>query len=177
MFKKTLLIFIISMPLLNFIHEAGHWTGYTLCRVPATMKFQRVEVSEKNAGKIVSVIGAWSGPAVNLLTAGISSLYPQQLAIVGLSAISHRLGAQIFGLPLYLGGKTKFTNDETILFPEKMRLFVCLIFIFAYGAGALKFCRPLGCKTVSLQAGVIILAALCWIIYGLTLNQLDKFLP
>lgn len=161
------------MPLLNFIHEAGHWAGYKLCRAPVTMKFQRVVV-ENNISKNVQVIGNWSGPAVNFLVAGISLLYPQQLAVIGFSAISHRLSAQIFGLPLYCLGKTKFTNDETILFPEKMRLFVCLISIFAYGALSLKFLSIMGFTTISPQVKAIALGVISWVVYGLALNWLDK---
>ena len=173
--RRTLLIFVLSMPLLNFIHEAGHWAGYKLCGASVTMKFQRVVV-EENISKKVQVVGNWSGPAVNLLVVGISLLYPQQLAVVGLSAISQRLSAQIFGLPLYCLGKTRFTNDETILFPEKIRLLVCLIFILVYGALSLKFLRVMGFTTISPQTKVIALGVIFWIIYGLALNWLDKVL-
>jgi len=173
---RRLLIFVVLMPLLNFTHEAGHWVGYKLCQVPVTMRFQRVEVQEKSTSRIVNVIGNWSGPTVNFLIAGISLIYPQQLAIVGFSAISQRLAAQMFGLPLYCAGKTKFSNDETILFPEEIRLFVCLLFIFAYGVWSFKFCQALGFTRVSLRVSAVIIGGMFWIVYGLMLMRLDKIL-
>ena len=97
--KRIFLIFIVLMPLLNFIHEAGHWAGYKLCGVPVTMKFQRV-AAERTGNKSAGIIGNWSGPAVNFLIAGMALMYPQQLAVAGLSAASHGLAAQAFGVPL-----------------------------------------------------------------------------
>ena len=164
------------MPVLNFLHETGHWEAYKLHRVPVKMRLQNVQViGDREVVGFANFSSQWAGPLVNYAVIAAGWHFPP-MRICALSMALHRIGPQVVGVALYSKGNTRFTSDETILFVEKTRLVVASIFLLLYGFLSARLCGLLGMTSWPAIAGVIASGSIAWIAYGALLHGLDGIL-
>jgi len=129
---RKIMIIIALMPILNFLHESGHFIGYKVVGANPTMHLQRVEIDEGvNLSETQITVGNWGGPIVNYTGIGLGLALPQ-MRLIALGFTLQRLSAQVVGVIVYSFGNTRFTNDETYQVKETNRLGVASIALILY---------------------------------------------
>jgi hypothetical protein len=174
MLKKFLLLLAI-MPLLNFLHESGHWLGGKFVGAEPKILLQKVDMGDESQfSQIQMSVYNWGGPAVNFAFIGASFVYPAILPI-GLSMACHRLGPNLFATYLHLNGRQNFTTDETKQFSKENRLWVAITFSAFYLAIALVLISMWLTVSIRLLAWSAIPAmSIAWFGYLIFLDYFDK---
>lgn len=174
---KKILILVALFPLLNFLHEGGHWVGAKAVGLEPKMLLQRVDTGDQSHHSITQkTIYNWSGPTVNYTLMIVGYLFPPTIPLA-LAMTAHRLGPNVFASVLYLKGVTRFTNDETKQFPEHLRVFVSIFFSILYFLIFIYFLKQwLPEVSLVLRVFLTVLLPAIWIGYLISLDSLDKIL-
>lgn len=174
MLKKTLLLLAI-MPLLNFVHESGHWLGGKFVGADPKMLLQRVDVGDESQLTLVQIsIYNWGGPAVNYLSIAASFVNPALIPI-GFLMVCHRLGPNVFATYLYLNGNQNFTTDETKQFSKDNKLLIAILFSVLYLTIAMILITMwLPASRRLMGWGAIPTTSIIWFGYLIFLDYLDK---
>ena len=172
---KKILLLIAMMPLLNFLHESGHWVGGKLVGADPEMHLQRVEAKDESRLTSTQVsIYNWGGPAVNHTIISLALVSPA-LVPVAFMMTCHRLGPNIFASYLYLSGNRNFTTDETKQFSKEARPWAALLFSTIYLGVAILLVRKWVLVSKRLRIWTAIPAfSVLWLGYLILLDQLDK---
>jgi hypothetical protein len=168
---QRILVLIAIMPVLNFLHESGHWLGGRMVGAEPVMLLQRVDIENESKFSVMQTMAYnWGGPVVNysLITAGI---FYTPLAPIGMLMACHRLGPNVFATTRYLMGNREFTTDETKQISQQYRLAVALLFSLSYLILALK----LAGKGFGGMIWVLLFSG-GWVGYLLLLDKLDAIL-
>jgi hypothetical protein len=174
MFKEVMVL-VALVPLMNFLHEGGHWLGGALIGAKPKMLLQRVEIGEESRFSDSQVaIYNWGGPVLNYAFIGAGIFYAPLLPLAVLMTC-HRLGPNVFASILYLRGNRNFTTDETKQFHSENRLPVALFFSAVYFVIAILLMLQWRSSTVLAIASVIGFSMI-WFAYLIFLDQIDRFL-
>jgi hypothetical protein len=174
MLKKFVLILAL-MPVLNLLHESGHWLGAKAIGADPKMLLQRVDVgADSRFSPLRRTVYNWGGPMVNYVAITASMINPWFLP-VGFSMSCHRVAPNIFAAFLYFRGHSSFTTDETKQFSEESRLWVALLFSSVYLIVAfIVVSRWLPGLRIPFRIGALLSCAIIWFGYLILLDFFDK---